>query len=194
MGLCRCQTLTVLGHAATTFQGNCCCCCMITAWSWSSTTQKTICVLPTKKSWAWCWRHSCCHCCCHVSYHCTVPAAHGYASNLIQIAALLQCNQGFWCWGEQYTNADKNDAGKRWSESGSVADTLMLIPMLMLILMPSLMVMLPNTPALMLSLCHIAYNPPPSSSSARSPPAPNQSHTPTPHPHQRSLPKTPTRG
>ena len=81
------------------------------------------------------------------------------------------------------TNADKNaDAGEHWSESGSVADTFMLIPMLMLILMPSLMVMVPNPPALMLSLCHIAHNPPPSSSSARSPPAPNQSHTPIPPP------------
>ena len=79
------------------------------------------------------------------------------------------------------TNADIDaDAGERWSKTGTGADTLILMPMLMLMLTPSLMVMLPILPAVLMlclcvNFCHIAHNATlnPSTASAPWPPAPS---------------------
>ena len=83
------------------------------------------------------------------------------------------------------TNADiVADAGERSSKTGTGADTLILMPMLMLMLIPSLMVMLPILPVLILCLsvnfCHVAHTPIPNPSTAPSPPAPTIPPNPPP--------------
>ena len=131
-----------------------------------------------------------------------LPAAHGSASNIADADCCTNVMQPWilmlgWTT-QQMLTLMLTLAGERCSRTGTGADTLILMPMLMLMLMPSLMVMLPMLPMLMLclsiNLCHIIHNPIPNPSTASAPLPPAKQHTPHPPPHQRSLPKTPTRG